>query len=131
MTGRQAFYGWVVLAAAFAIITLSIGTLFTLGVFMKPMEDAMGWSRSSIGAIGLLDWIVVGLGGVLAGYLSDRIGTRAVVLVGGVLLGLGLALSSQVREIWQFYLTFGVSTAGQEPCRVDLNWGGRRPALCR
>ncbi len=69
MTARQAFYGWVVLAAAFAIITLSIGTLITLGVFMKPMEGEKGWSRSSIGAIGLLDWIVVGLGGVL-GRLS-------------------------------------------------------------
>jgi MFS family permease len=105
---REFFYGWVVLAAAFVIITLSIGTLFTLGVFLKPVEDAMGWSRSSIGAIGLLNWCVMGLGGVLAGYLSDRLGTRVVVLAGGALLGSGLALSSQVRELWQFYLTFGV-----------------------
>ncbi len=109
---RRIFYGWVVLAAAFAIITLSIGTLFTLAVFMKPMEDAMGWSRSSIGAIGLLNWIVMGLGGILTGYLSDRLGTRVVVLAGGGILGLGLVLSSQVREIWQFYLTFGVMVGG-------------------
>lgn len=102
--GRQ---GWVVLAAAFLIITLSIGTLFTLGVFLRPMEDAMGWSRSSIGAIGLLNWIVMGLGGILAGYLSDRIGTRVVVLAGGALLGLGLVLASRVQDLWQLYLTFG------------------------
>jgi len=37
-------YGWVVLAAAFIVITMSIGTLFTLGVFLKPIEDGMGWS---------------------------------------------------------------------------------------
>ncbi len=109
---REFFYGWVVLAAAFVIITLSIGTLFTLGIFLKPIEDGMGWSRSSIGAIGLLNWIVMGLGGVVAGYLSDRLGTRVVVLAGGALLGLGLVLSSQVREIWQFYLTFGVMVGG-------------------
>jgi MFS family permease len=112
VTRQRIFYGWVVLAAAFAIITLSIGTLFTLGVFMKPMEDTMGWSRSSVGAIGLLNWIVMGLGGVLAGYLSDRVGTRAVVLVGGGVLGLGLVLSSQVQETWQFFLTFGVMVGG-------------------
>ena len=94
------------------IITLSIETLFTLGVFSKPIEDGMGWSRSSIGAIGLLNWIVMGLGGIVAGYLSDRLGTRAVVLVGGGLLGLGLVLSSQVQQIWQFYLTFGVMVGG-------------------
>ena len=102
------FYGWVVLGAAFAIIALSIGTLFTLGVFLKPIEEGMGWSRSSIGAVGLLNWLVMGLGGVVAGYLSDRFGTRVVVLVGGALLGLGLVLSSQVTEAWQLYVTFGV-----------------------
>ena len=102
------FYGWVVLGAAFAIIALSIGTLFTLGVFLKPIEEGMGWSRSSIGAVGLLNWLVMGLGGVAAGYLSDRFGTRVVVLVGGALLGLGLVLSSQVSEAWQLYVTFGV-----------------------
>ncbi|HET8578961.1 MAG TPA: MFS transporter [Methylomirabilota bacterium] len=101
-------FGWVVLGAAFLIITMSIGTLFTLGVFLKPIEDGMGWSRSSIGAIGLLNWIVMGLGGIVAGYVSDRFGTRGVVLVGGGLLGLGLVLSGQVREVWQLYITFGV-----------------------
>jgi MFS family permease len=109
---RGLFYGWIVLAAAFLIITLSIGTLFSLGVFLKPVEDAMGWSRSSIGAISLLNWIVMGLGGVLAGYLSDRVGTRAVVMVGGALLGFGLALSSHVSALWEFYLTFGVMVGG-------------------
>jgi MFS family permease len=109
---RTASYGWVVLAAAFAIITLSIGTLFTLGVFLQPMEDGLGWSRSSIGAIGLANWLVMGVGGILAGYLSDRVGTRVVVLVGGGLLGLGLVLSSQVSSLWQFYVTFGLLVGG-------------------
>src|SRR2546426_4795197 len=109
---RQPFHGWAVLAAAFVIISLAIGTLFTLGVFLKPIEDGMGWSRSSIGAVGLLNWIVMGLGGIVAGYLSDRLGTRVVVLVGGGLLGLGLVLASQAREIWQFYLTFGFMVGG-------------------
>ena len=99
---REIFYGWVVLAAAFVLITLSIGTLFTLGVFLKPIEDDLGWSRSSIGAVGLLNWLVMESGGIVAGYLSDRLGTRVVVLVGGGLLGLGLVLSSQVQEIRQF-----------------------------
>jgi len=87
---QRIFHGWVVLAAAFVIIAFSIGMLFALGVFMKPMEDAMGWNRSSIGAISLLNWIVMGLGGMVAGYWSDRVGTRVVVLVGGLLLELGL-----------------------------------------
>jgi hypothetical protein len=47
---RRFFYGWVVLAAAFVIITMALGTLFTLGVLLKPIEDSVGWSRSGIGA---------------------------------------------------------------------------------
>jgi len=105
---ERPFYGWVVLAAAFVIITMSIGTLFTLGVFLKPIEDSMGWSRSGIGAISFFNWIVMGAGGVVAGYLSDRLGTRRVVLTGAGLLGLGLVLSSHVQEVWQLYVTFGL-----------------------
>jgi len=100
--------GWIVLGAAFVIIMLSIGTLFTLGVFLDPIEKDMGWSRSTIGGVGLLNWFVMGLGGVVAGYLSDRYGTRGVVLVGGVVLGLGLVAASQVRQAWQLYATLGL-----------------------
>jgi MFS family permease len=106
------FYGWTILAAAFVIITMSIGMLFTLAIFLKPLEESMGWSRSSISSVGLLNWVVMGLGGVLAGFISDRVGTRAVVLVGSGLLGLGLVLSSQVTALWQLYVTFGILVAG-------------------
>jgi MFS family permease len=105
---QRFFYGWVVLAAAFVIITMSIGTLFTLGVFLRPIEESMGWSRSDIGVIGLFNWIVMGAGGVVSGFVSDRLGTRRVVMVGAVLLGLGLVLSSYVQEVWQLYVTFGL-----------------------
>ena len=68
----------------------------------------MGWSRSGIGAIGLFNWIVMGAGGVVSGYVSDRVSTRRVVLVGAVVLGAGLVLSSHVQQAWQLYLTFGL-----------------------
>ena len=79
----RSFYGWVVLASAFVIITMAVGTLFSLAVFLKPLEDSMGWARSSVSAIALLNWIAMGLGSFLAGYLSDRFGARPVVLGGG------------------------------------------------
>jgi len=101
-------YGWVVLASAFVIITMAVGTLFSLAVFLKPLEDSMGWARSSVSAIALLNWIAMGLGSFLAGYLSDRFGARPVVLGGGVLLGAGLILSGRAEALWQFYVSFGV-----------------------
>ena len=108
MRARGLFYGWVVLGAAFLIITMAVGTLFALGVFLKPIEEAMGWSRGAISSAALLNWVIVGLGSFVSGVVSDRVGTRTVVLAGGVLLGLGLVLGSQVSTLWQFYLTFGL-----------------------
>jgi MFS family permease len=105
---QKLFYGWVVLGAAALIITMAIGTLFALGVFLKPIEEGMGWSRGAISTAALLNWLIVGLGSFISGFVSDRVGTRTVVLAGGLLLGLGLVLGSQVSTLWQFYLTFGV-----------------------
>jgi MFS family permease len=98
----------VVLGASFAIIGMGIGTIFSLGVFLKPIEAATGWSRGAISSVSFLNWVSYALGSFVWGILSDRFGTRMVVLSGGGLVGLGLVLSSQVASFWQFALTFGL-----------------------
>jgi MFS family permease len=107
MSRRGLFYGWIVVAASALIVCIGMGALFSLGVFLKPMADDMGWSRGAISSVALLNWIAMGLGSFVWGALSDRIGTRGVAVAGGLLLGLGLVLSSQVRALWQLYVTFG------------------------
>ena len=107
MTPRP-YYGWVVLGAAFVIVTMAIGTLFSLAVFLRPLEESMGWARASVSAVAFMNWIAMGMGSFAAGYLSDRFGTRRVVLTGGALVGGGLILSGRVEALWQFYVTFGV-----------------------
>ena len=108
MGQRSVSYGWVVVAASAAIICIGIGALFSLGVFLVPIERTMGWSRGEISTVALLNWVAMGVGSFFWGTLSDRIGGRGVALAGGFLLGLGLVLSSQVHALWQFYVTFGV-----------------------
>src|SRR2546428_5904676 len=73
---RRVFYGWVVVAAAAAIVCVSLGCLFSLGVFLVPIERAMGWSRGAISTVALLNWMAMGLGSFFWGALSDRIGGR-------------------------------------------------------
>src|ERR687891_691020 len=107
MSQRRLFYGWIVVGASALIICVGMGALFSLGVFLQPMADAMGWSRGAISSVALVNWIAMGLGSFVWGALSDRIGTRGVAVAGGLLLGLGLVLSSQVQALWQLYVTFG------------------------
>ncbi len=104
---RRVFYGWIVVAAAAAIVCIGMGCLFSLGVFLAPIERAMGWSRGAISTVALLNWLAMGLGSFCWGALSDRIGGRGVALAGGFLLGLGLVLSSQAQALWHFYVSFG------------------------
>jgi len=108
MSQGRLFYGWVVLAVSAAIICVSLGALFSLGVFLKPIEESTGWSRSAISVVAMLNWLSMGLGSFIWGTLSDRVGTRLVVGAGGFLLGLGLVASSQVTALWQLQISFGV-----------------------
>jgi predicted MFS family arabinose efflux permease len=102
------FYGWVVVLASVAIVMVGAGVTFSLAVFLKPLEDDLGWSRGLISGIALLNWIMFGVGSFLWGALSDRVGARPVVLGGAGLLAVAMLLSSQVEEAWQLYATFGV-----------------------
>jgi MFS family permease len=107
MSQRRLFYGWVVLAAAAAIICIGMGALFSLAVFLTPIEQTMGWSRGAISTVALLNWLAMGLGSFFWGALSDRIGGRGVAIGGGFLLGLGLVLASQAQALWHLYVAFG------------------------
>src|SRR2546430_10221375 len=73
---RRVFYGWIVVAASATIVCVALGCLFALGVFLAPIERAMGWSRGAISTVALLNWIAMGLGSFFWGALSDRIGGR-------------------------------------------------------
>jgi MFS family permease len=50
----------------------------------------------------------MGVAAFFWGALSDRFGTRVVVLSGSVLLGIGLVAASQATSLLQFQLLFGV-----------------------
>src|SRR5439155_206858 len=94
------FYGWVIVGAGIVVTCIGVGAMLSLAIFLQPMSEAMGWSRTGISTAALLNWLCMGVGSFLWGALSDRFGTRAVVLLGGVLLGLGWApAGDQAREL--------------------------------
>ncbi|GLR96189.1 MULTISPECIES: MFS transporter [Bradyrhizobium] len=101
-------YGWVVVAAGALMTCVGFGTMLSLAVFLQPISEAMGWSRAGVSAAATLDFLCMGVAAFLWGALSDRFGTRIVVLSGSILLGLGLVTASQAATLWQFQLCFGV-----------------------
>src|SRR5258708_25314856 len=94
---RGVFYGWIVVAASATIVCIGLGSLFSLGVFLVPIERAMGWSRGAISTVALLNWAVMGLGSFCWGALSDRIGGRRAPLSRGFPPPLPLPLPPPAR----------------------------------
>ena len=101
-------YGWVIVGVGIVVTCVGVGAMLALTVFLAPMAEAMGWSRTGISTAALINWLCMGAGAFLWGALSDRFGTRAVVLSGGVLLGLGLVTASRAQTLGQFQLLYGV-----------------------
>ena len=80
-------YGWVVVAAGALMTCVGFGTMLSLAVFLQPISEAMGWSRAGVSAAATLDFLCMGVAAFFWGTLSDRFGTRIVVLAGSLLLG--------------------------------------------
>ncbi|MCC8431055.1 MFS transporter [Reyranella aquatilis] len=101
-------YGWVIVGAGALMGCVAIGALFSLAVFLQPMSDDTGWSRTGISSAMTLDFLTMGVAAFGWGALSDRFGPRVVVLSGALLLGLGLALASRATSLLEFQLIYGV-----------------------
>lgn len=101
-------YGWVIVGAGALMGCVAIGALFSLAVFLQPMADATGWSRTGISSAMTLDFLTMGVAAFGWGALSDRFGPRLVVLSGALLLGFGLALASRATSLLEFQLIYGI-----------------------
>src|ERR671934_2714936 len=108
MGSSKLFYGWVIVGVGIVVTCVGMGAMLALTVFLAPMADAMGWSRTGISTAALLNFLCMGAGAFLWGALSDRFGTRIVVLCGGVLLGLGMLAASRATSQLEFQLAYGV-----------------------
>jgi len=102
-------YRWVVVAAGGIIGCVAMGCLFSLPVFLAPMAQDTGWSRTGISAAMTFAFLVMGFAGVMWGALSDRYGARVVCLSGTGLLVASLLLASQAPNLYVFQLVFGAS----------------------
>ena len=102
------FYGWVIVGIGMIVTCIGMGSMMSLGVYLQPISQDMGWTRTGISFTAVLAFLAMGFGSFLWGTLSDRFGTRAVVLAGGAILGVGLIGASLATTLWQFQTLFGL-----------------------
>lgn len=97
---------WLVAIAAAAVNFVTFGTLFSFGVFLTPIAEAFGTTTGPVAPLFSGAVCLYYIAGAVGGRLGDRYGVRSVVTAGGVLLPLGLVLSSRANALWQVYLFY-------------------------
>ena len=96
-------WSWVAAALAIGILSISYGGPLIVVVGLKPIAAALGSDRSVIALAAALVWVGTGSGGILMGWVADRIGVRRTVIFGALMTALGLAVSAAGR-VWTLYL---------------------------
>ena len=109
------FHGWWVVLVAGVGLSLSYGPIIvgTFGVFLKPLSQEFGWSRTGISLAFSLANLVFSGALPLIGRLVDRLGARKVILPSVLIFGLG---------VMSFYFLYGQSLALLRPLPAP---GGR------
>lgn len=82
--------------------------LYAFSVFIKPLREQFHWSATEVGLAYAIVVLVFGLTTFPAGKLTMKFCPRAVVLVGGIILGIGFSLVSTISTTTELYIYYGL-----------------------
>ena len=101
---------WV-LAGAAVLVQLALGAVYAWSVFVNPLMQQMGWTRTQTTLPFTVAIGVIFIGTLVGGRIQDRIGPRPVVLAGGIIYSIGTMLASLVEtpdQLWLLIATYGI-----------------------
>jgi MFS family permease len=98
---------WVAACLTLAVLSIGYGAPLLVVVGLKPIQATLLSDRSVIALAGALTWVGTGLGGILMGWVADRIGIRATTSLGAISTAAGLALSAS-GSVWALYVGHGL-----------------------
>ncbi|MBC7813877.1 MAG: MFS transporter [Burkholderiales bacterium] len=105
MRKPKLYYGWYITIALAITETISWGIIYyAFSVFITPMENELGWSRSELTGGFSLALLVAGAMAFPVGTWIDRHGPRLLMTVGSILASLLIVAWSQVSDKTTFYL---------------------------
>ncbi|NYT36820.1 MFS transporter [Allopusillimonas soli] len=111
MTSRTAFsptpespYAWARLFVSLLLMTIGGSGMYSLTVVLPQIQADFDISRSQASLPYTLTMVGFGLGGIVMGKLSDRMGVMAPILIGAAGLGGGYILAGAAGGLWGFIL---------------------------
>jgi MFS family permease len=98
----------LILVCASLILTLTLGTRHSFGLFLQPMSMANGWGREVFGFAVAIQNLLWGLSQPFTGMLADRFGAKRVLFAGGLLFALGLVFMANSTTALGLTLAIGI-----------------------
>jgi MFS family permease len=96
--------GWRLVATLAASETTAYGVLaYAFGVFLVPMQQELGWSRTALTGAYALAIIVSGVAAIPVGRWLDRHGARALMTTGAGVASLLVLAWAQASDLAVFY----------------------------
>jgi sugar phosphate permease len=108
MARRSLHYAWIIALVTFCVLLVTAGIRATPGVLMVPLETEFGWNRAAISAAVAINIALFGLIGPFAASVMQRWGLRRIMLAAIALLAVAVALSTRMRNAWEFTLLWGI-----------------------
>ena len=110
LLGGKIYYGWLALAAISGInFANSVTSIGMLTVFVLPMSDEFGWNRTQISGATSVGAILGAVAAPVMGSVSDRIGARAILSIGGLMVVVAMVYLSLMHTLLGFYFAFGMA----------------------
>src|SRR6185369_6288649 len=99
---------WLLVALCFVLGVASRSIGDTFPVFVPALERAFTASRGDVTVIYSFALLVGGISGPINGWIVDRLGLRALTVIGMVLTAAALFAASHATALWHLYATLGV-----------------------
>lgn len=117
---ERIYYGWfVAVAAAGAEFGNAASAIAILTVFVNPMTDEFGWSRTQISGATSVGAIFGAALAPFTGRLVDRFGSRLILAVGGLALAASCFYLAASQTLVGFYIAFSIArTADQGMIKI-------------
>lgn len=90
------------------ITQIGLGTIYTWSLFNQPLAAKFGWTLSKVAISFSITSFALAFSTLFAGKLQDKLGIRKLVAIAGIILGIGLILTSKVTSLSMLYITAGV-----------------------
>ncbi len=101
-------YAWWRLVASLTAGAIGGVGMWCIAVVLPAVQAEFNTARGGASFPYTMTMLGMAVGGIMMARISDRFGVRVVVAIGGIMLGIGFLLASQVTSLWQFVLVHGV-----------------------